>query len=164
MATPFLRERAEQVAQEVVKKLEPYCSRIEIAGSIRRKKHWVHDIDIVCIPEDSWNLYHTVIGLCRPLTPGASGQKLMRFKLPNAGIEVDLYFASEMTWATLLLIRTGSAQNNIRLAKRAKDLGWHLHADGTGLFAENGHRIAGDTEASIYKALGLTYQSPEERG
>jgi DNA polymerase (family 10) len=76
---------------------------------------------------------------------------------------VDIYFADENTWATLLLIRTGSAANNIRLCSKAKNMGWHLHADGAGLFNQFGKRMAGDTEASIYEALGLPYQTPAER-
>ena len=46
----------------------------------------------------------------------------------------------------------------------AKKKGWRLAASGDGLFNEHGERIAGDTEESIYEALGLRYQRPEERG
>jgi len=76
---------------------------------------------------------------------------------------VDLYFATAETWATLLLIRTGSKENNIRLATLAKRRGWHLAANGDGLFDEKGRRVAGDSEESIYKALVLPYQEPWER-
>ncbi|MBA7669483.1 hypothetical protein ES703_77614 [subsurface metagenome] len=69
---------------------------------------------------------------------------------------------SEETWATLLLIRTGSKESNIRLATLAQKKGWRLKANGEGLFNE-GQRIAGDTEESIYEALELPYQRPEER-
>ena len=134
-------ERAQRIAEAVVKRLSPYCSRIEVAGSVRRKKTTVKDIDFVLIPSDLWNLHHEIKGM---------GQ-------------VDLYFASEQTWATLLLIRTGSAENNIRLAIMAKKRDWHLAASGDGLFDEGGQRLAGDTEESIYGALGLPYQRPEER-
>ncbi|GAI08995.1 unnamed protein product, partial [marine sediment metagenome] len=78
--------------------------------------------------------------------------------------QVDIYVASEKTWATLLLIRTGSKENNIRLATLAKKRGWHLAASGDGLFDENRQRIAGDSEESIYEALNLPWQRPEERG
>ncbi|GAI94863.1 unnamed protein product, partial [marine sediment metagenome] len=40
---------------------------------------------------------------------------------------------------------------------------WRLFADGSGLFNERGERIAGDSEESIYQALGLRYQEPWER-
>ncbi len=80
------------------------------------------------------------------------------------GADVDLYVATPETWATLLLIRTGSVDNNIRLCSLAQSKGWQLRANGAGLFNTTGERIAGDTEESIYKMLGLTYQKPEERG
>ena len=64
----------------------------------------------------------------------------------------------------MLLIRTGSKENNIKLASIAKRQRWHLKANGDGLFNERGERVAGDTEESIYQALAIPYQEPEERG
>uniref|UniRef100_A0A6M3LV59 Putative DNA polymerase n=1 Tax=viral metagenome TaxID=1070528 RepID=A0A6M3LV59_9ZZZZ len=151
-------ERAEKIAEAIVKRLAPYCKKIEVVGSIRRRKPWVNDVDICLIPSDPWNLHHEVLGLGQTQ---AAGSKIMRVMVGD--VQVDIYIASEETWATLLLIRTGSAENNIRLASLAKKRGWHLAASGDGLFDENGQRIAGDTEESIYAALGLRYQRPEER-
>jgi len=151
--------RAQKIAEAVVKRLSPYCKKIEVAGSIRRRKPLVRDVDIVLIPSDTWNLAHEVMGLG---SSRAAGEKLKR--IINNGVQVDLYYASEATWATLLLIRTGSAENNIRLATLAKKRGWRLAASGDGLFNEKGERIAGDTERSIYDALGLPWQRPEGRG
>ena len=152
-------ERAQKIAEAIVKRLKPYCKKIAVAGSVRRKKEWVNDIDFVLIPDDLWNLHHEIKGLGQFKV---GGSKIMRVMVGTT--QVDFYFADEKTWATLLLIRTGSAENNIRLATRAKRMGWHLSASGDGLFNENGRRIAGDTEISIYNALGLPYQRPEERG
>lgn len=154
-------ETAKRIAGEVIKKLSPYCSRIQVAGSIRREKPLVHDIDLVLIPSDPWNLEHEILGLARPFRPQLLGDKLKRFNYNS--VQVDLYFASEDTWATLLLIRTGSAENNIRLATLAKKRGWKLKANGEGLFNERGERVAGDTEESVYRALDLRYQEPWER-
>ena len=50
-------EKARAIASEVVKRLSPYCQRIEVAGSVRRKKAQVNDIDLVLIPSDLWNLH-----------------------------------------------------------------------------------------------------------
>ena len=152
-------DRAQRIVGEVVKRLSPYCSRIEVAGSVRRKKPQVRDIDFVLIPSDLWNLHHEIMGLGQVRM---SGMKIMR--VMAGSVQADIYVASEETWATLLLIRTGSAENNIRLCSRAKEMGWHLAASGDGLFNEKGERIAGDTELSIYNALGLPWQRPEERG
>ena len=160
MSEIFL-ERAEKIAEAVIAKLKPYCTKIEVAGSIRRKRPRVHDVDIVLIPSDPWNLHGEILGLCRPFPARMSGSKIMSINVD--GNQVDLYFADESTWATLMLIRTGSKENNIRLCSTAKKKGWHLAANGDGLFDETGKRIAGDTEASIYEALELKYQRPEER-
>jgi len=154
-------EKGQQISAEVLKQLSPYCQKIEVAGSIRRQKELVHDIDIVLIPSDPWNLEGEVLALAHPLRPKLSGGKLKRFDYNGA--QIDLYFASPETWATLLLIRTGSKENNIRLCSKAKRAGWHLAASGAGLFDCTGQRVAGDTEESIYKALGLPYQEPSER-
>lgn len=157
---PMFLERADKIAETIVKRLTPYCERIEVAGSVRRRKPQVNDIDIVLIPTDPWNLQHEILGLAHG-NAKASGAKIMRVKVN--GTQVDFYFATPETWATLLLIRTGSAENNIHLCSIAKKRGWHLFANGDGLFDERGLRIAGDTEESIYKALGLTFQPPERR-
>ena len=153
-------EVAQKIADEVIGRLSPYC-HIEVAGSVRRQKPFPHDIDFVLIPSDAWNLESEVLALARPFRPKMSGEKLKRFDYNGA--QIDLYFATPETWATLLLIRTGSKENNIRLCSLAKKRGWHLAASGDGLFNEKGERIAGDSEISIYNALGLPFQRPEER-
>ncbi len=150
--------KAQRIAAEVVKVLAPYCSRIEVAGSIRRRKPLVNDIDIVLIPSDPWNLTGEIARLGAVTAHGAKIQRVQ-----HQGAWIDLYMATPETWATLLLIRTGSKENNIRLCSLAKRKGWHLFADGSGLFNENGSRVAGDSEKSIYEALGLLYQDPWER-
>ena len=151
-------ERAKAIATEVITKLAPYCQRIEVAGSVRRRKPFPADIDFVLIPSDLWNLSQQVKGLGSVIM---SGDKLKRIN--HNGVQVDLYYATPATWATLLLIRTGSKENNIRLATLAKKRGWYLAASGDGLFNEHGQRVAGDSEESIYKALGVPWQEPWER-
>jgi DNA polymerase (family 10) len=152
-------ERAQRTANAVIDILKPYCSRIEVVGSIRRKRPNPNDVDIVLIPKDLWNLHAELVKLGQVKM---SGSKIIRVIYGNT--QLDFYIADEATCATLLLIRTGSTQNNIRLCSIAKKKGWHLAANGDGLFNEKKERIAGDTEISIYQALGLPYKRPEERG
>lgn len=151
--------QAQTIAAGVVKRLSPYCRRIEVAGSIRRRKPFVNDIDLVLIPSDPWNLEHEIMGLGQ--VRQAWGEKLKR--VMYNGVQVDIYYATEETWATLLLIRTGSMESNIHLASLAKKMGWRLAASGDGLFNQKGQRVAGDTEESIYRALGLPFQDPWKR-
>lgn len=151
-------EKAKAIADSVVQALEPYCERIQIAGSIRRRKAIVNDIDLVLIPRDRWNLDSALL---RMGNYKMSGMKITRVEMDS--MPLDIYFATPETFATLLLIRTGSVENNIRLASLAKKKGWRLAASGDGLFNEKGERIAGDSEESIYKALGVPWQEPWER-
>lgn len=155
--------RAQRIADMVKAKLAPYCERIEVAGSIRRKRPFVNDVDIVCIPSNQGQLAYQLQSLGK-LKMG--GQKLVRVEMGT--IMLDVYIAAPQTWATLLLIRTGSARHNIYLCTRARQQGKTLKADGSGLFdlvdcQGSESRIAGDTEESIFEALGLKYRKPEER-
>jgi len=162
-STKYTIEMGRKVAELVIKRLEPYCkpARCVVAGSIRRGAPMVHDVDIVLIPGDSWNLYQEILALNKPFKPSPDGPKIKKIRV--GGMPVDLYITDEREWATILLIRTGSVANNIRLCTRAKDIGFQLKADGSGLFNQFNKRIAGDTEMSIYGALGLPYQNPDER-
>jgi DNA polymerase/3'-5' exonuclease PolX len=152
---------AAKIADEIVAKICPYCAKIQIAGSIRRQNPEVNDIDIVLIPSDAWNLESVIAELARPgLQKNGDEYKMFKYK----GVQVDLYFATEVSWYTKLLIRTGSKENNIRLAAKAKSMGYHLHANGLGLFDSHGAKIAGESEESIYDALNLLWQEPYDRG
>jgi len=155
-------EEANVIAHRVKTTLAPYSDRIEVAGSIRRAKSTVNDIDLVIIEKPDAPLQLTTllfsIGILK-----LNGPKIKRVYLPNDHITVDIYIATPATWATLLLIRTRSKENNIRLCSHARRQRWHLKANGDGLFDADGNRIAGDTEESIYQALGLPYQEPENR-
>lgn len=150
--------QAQAIAQDVVNRLAPFCERIEVAGSIRRRRPFPRDIDIVLLPEHQGNLAVELLALGDHVKAGKS---LMQ--RTYKGAQVDLYFATPETWHTLLLIRTGSKEHNIRLVTLAKKRGWHLYANGRGLFNEKDERIAGDSEESFFKALGLPYKEPWER-
>jgi len=78
-------------------------------------------------------------------------------------VPIDIYLATEQTWWTLLLIRTGSRNHNIKLARRAIELQMHLKADGSGLLGHDGSLIQIYSEEAIFHHLGLQYRPPEER-
>ena len=148
---------AQAIATEVIEILQPYSERIEAAGSVRRLKSKVNDVDIVLIPK--WDMRSVIPELFTDVK--VNGPKLAR--VTYRGVQVDLYYASPETYATLLLIRTGPKQHNIDLCTRAMKKGWMLRANGDGLFDNRGARVAGDTEESIFRALGLEYIPPERR-
>jgi len=145
-------------ADEVMERLGPYCAKFEVAGSIRRQKGEVKDIDIVLIPNNPWELAYTIGHLGEIIL---HGEKITR--LNYNGTQVDIYYANPKTWATLLLIRTGSKFNNIRLCSRAQSLGMKLKANGDGIIDADGQLIPIESEEQVYKVLGLPYQEPWER-
>ncbi len=163
-------KQAQEISNKVTEMIAPYCDRIQVAGSIRRKKPFVHDIDIILIPNNQGQLLYQLQSMG---TLAAKGEKLLRVNPSKWGIQIDIYVATPETWATLLLIRTGSARHNIKLCSLAKTKGMTLKADGTGLIKwalnqteyENAadERVAGDTEESIFQELGLAYVPPEKR-
>ena len=157
-------EEARLIAEEVRQTLSPYCDRIEIAGSIRRGKPIVKDIDIVLIEKPQAVLIiNAALSSIGSIDMNGSKIKRLWHGDRETGISIDIYLATPATWATLLLIRTGSKENNIRLCSLARRLGLQLKANGDGLFNQSGQRLAGDSEQSIYEVLGIPYQEPSER-
>ena len=151
-------EDAQAIAEEVVAVLKPLANRIEIVGSIRRKRPTVNDIDILLEPSlNSFGLGEAIAGL---LGLTSKGDKIQRGIYKE--IQVDIYFADANTWDTLKLIRTGSAGHNIRLTSLAKRRGWHLYADGRGLMNDKG-KIVATSEEDIFNALSINYLLPESR-
>jgi DNA polymerase (family 10) len=159
-------KQAQEIAEMVKTKLSLCCDRIEIAGSIRRLRPFVHDIDIVLVPANQGQLAYRLQQLG---TTKAKGVKIIRIDPSRYGVSLDIYMATPETWATLLLIRTGSKAHNIRLCSLARRKGLILHADGRGLVHPGDGEIAlespvpCDTEESIFQELGLAYVPPEKR-
>ena len=152
-------EKAQKIANEIKQSLNSHCWKVQVAGSVRRQRPVVEDIDFVLVPKERYMVDIILMGLGKLKMSGFHLSRVQTDSIP-----LDIYFATPETFATLLLIRTGSVESNIRLCAAAKRRGWRLRADGSGLFNEKGERIAGDSERSIYKALRLVYQEPWDRG
>ncbi len=154
-------EFAKKMGEEVLKKINPYIIKGEIAGSIRRKKPDVHDIDLVILPKDNFMAMINIKNVIKHY--GAidwGGQKIIRVK-GKGELEIDCYIATEKNFSTLLLIRTGSKEHNLKIAKECLKKGFRLKYN-LGIVDGKGDVIA-DTEEKIFKILGLPFLKPEER-
>ena len=158
-------EEGEQVASTIINSLRPLSEKIEAVGSIRRKKPIVNDIDIVILPRANTPLGNFVFMMASHGYVGtASGEKICRFVDQTNHIHVDLYFTTPYTHEMIRLVRTGSKELNIRLAKIANRKGLHFALNGEGVIdPSTGKRVGGETEESVFKALGLDYIPPEKR-
>jgi DNA polymerase/3'-5' exonuclease PolX len=151
----FPREVAMPIAEGIVYDLRPFCVRIEIAGSLRRQKADVGDIEILYIPviieePDDTDLFATREAdkahdqiqklerngvLERRLSAAghqAYGPKNKLLVHRASGIPVDLFAATTETWWNLLVCRTGPAELNQRIAAAAIAKGWHWQVYGPG--------------------------------
>ena len=157
------RETAMLIVEEVGEELAAACEEWEVAGSVRRLKPEVNDIDFVLIPKEEYEEdMNSILSRFGDLTMAGPKIKRLDYKGEHGQISLDFYIATRETFATLLLIRTGSVQSNIRLCKRAQSMGMKLHASGTGMSDQNGP-IKIEAEQDVYSMLGLNYQKPSER-
>lgn len=144
-----------KLANSVLKKIKPYCRRIKIVGSIRRKEKNPVDIDIVIIPKDKEKIKQILIKKGKVIE---NGEK--QFAVKIKGVKVELYFVSGEDWGAALFAYTGASGYSIGLRIRAKKMGLKLNQ--YGLFKGN-RKIAGKTEKQIYEALGKKFKTPEQR-
>jgi DNA polymerase (family 10) len=149
-------EDARKIAKDFVTEIKEFCEKIEIAGSIRRQKLEVNDIDIVLIPKLREHLIQKIRNISKV---EVQGKKLIRTEY--SGIQVDIYLATKETWGILLLIRTGSKEHNIKLCQHAIKKGMKLSSE-KGLM-KGDKIIANETEEGIFKSLGMNYIKPEDR-
>ncbi len=162
----FPAQIARAVAEKLVAELRPAVERIEIAGSLRRNRPLVHDIDVVASPSGAGTEIEIVLRKLverGSLMPVRDGGKIKHFVASKTGIPIDIYFATAETFATLLLIRTGSKNHNIKLAVRAQELGLKLRASGDGIEKGDGTRISVGCEEDVFRILDLPYLLPQER-
>ena len=187
--TRYPRSTGLQVARELCRVLGPVTERLIVAGSLRRMKADVGDVEILFVPRikkdhpvpgdmfarRDLNLAEQVIvqleadGILakRPSTVGTfTYGALNKLKVHVAtGLPVDLFTASVDNWWNYVVCRTGPAESNTRIAQRAQELGWKWNPYGKGFTRESG---AGETrvvssEQDLFAFLGLPYLEPKDR-
>ena len=166
--------RARAVADEIMGLLNGGCDRKEIAGSIRRRKPDVGDIELLCIPK-----YEGVIDRLDRRVQGLMFQGVLALRLNKlgrkvygpknklmlhvpSGIGVDIFSTTEECWPVALVVRTGGKKSNMRIATAALQKGYQFHAYGSG-FTTPGGEIVCRSEREVFEAIGLPYREPWER-
>jgi DNA polymerase (family 10) len=166
--TPILKElslgEAEEVASQIKAAVCVHCERLEVAGSIRRKKPLVHDIDFVAVAKSDaeWKKISEKLKRLKA-KPGCAGCSIIKAYLPcrNGLFQVDIYRAKPSTFGVHLLIRTGSAMHNMWLAAYALSKGMRLkYSEG---LIRDGRAVAGADERGVFAALGLPCLAPTQR-
>jgi len=150
-----------RLAQKELSILRKYSKKIELAGSIRRRKPNPSDIDFVIIPRND-AAKQAIYKHAEKYKIRARGTQLLSYwLLPRKRAQVDIYFAEPKHYGAMLLFATGPGDYNIALRKKAIVQGLKLNQYGVW----KGNRCKGSrTEQDIYKALGKDFKSPELRG
>lgn len=152
---------AEQNALPIVEYLRENRSiqDIEIAGSYRRRKETIGDLDILVTCEDSISVmthFVNYFDIDEVLSKGDTRSSIIL----KSGIQVDLRVLPQKSYGAAMLYFTGSKAHNIVIRKLAKQKDWKVNE--YGLFS-NDDFLAGETEKGIYNKLGLSYIEPELR-
>jgi DNA polymerase (family 10) len=157
-------EEAERLAAQIKASVENQGEEIEVAGSIRRQKSKVHDIDLVVVAKNDaeWQKINDKLKQLKA-KPNCSGNSVIKAFLPcqNGLFQVDFYRAKPQTFSIHLLVRTGSADHNMWLLGYALSKGMRIKYS-QGLI-KDGVSVAGETEQGVFEALGLPYPLPTER-
>jgi hypothetical protein len=158
-------EEAERIAARVRAELAPYCERIEIAGSVRRRKAEVGDIEVVAIPKPyDVGLFASGIAPVVTQWPKVKGElpcKYTRRMLPE-GIALDLFLANRANWGLILAIRTGSAAYSHEVLAHGWSVRGWKSSDGY-LHNRAGVRVATPEEQDVFAIAGVPWVEPEKR-
>ncbi len=156
-------EHALPIATEVVDALAAVegVVAVEYAGSLRRFRETIGDLDILVAAEDHAGVMEGFLGL--PVVKEVIGQGDTKTSvLTHAGMQVDLRVVDPDQYGAALLYFTGSKAHNIRLRQLALDRGWTLNEYALSEI-ESGEVVASRTEEDIYHDLGLPFIEPPLR-
>lgn len=173
----FPRRLAMTVAREICEALRPVCSRIAVAGSLRRGKREVGDVEILYVPlteerDDPQDMFARIAvnladeriaeleaeGLLRRrknvIGSEVYGPKNKLMQHCGTGIPVDLFSTTEESWWNYLVCRTGPAESNQQIATLAKQRGWKWNPYGEG-FSRGDEVVRMESEEAVFEFVGL---------
>jgi DNA polymerase (family 10) len=147
----------------------PGVHRVEAAGSLRRGRDTIGDIDILCTCDDApaaHEVFRSMPGIAKVLVSGDTKTSVVT----EHGVQIDLRTLPKDSFGAALMYFTGSKEHNVKLRERAIAMGYRLNE--YGLFPDDGdsapqHRgvqpVAGKTEEEVYAKLKLPWIPPEAR-
>ena len=159
----FLLGRALPLAEEMVESLSQLkeTNKISFAGSLRRKKETIGDIDILVTSQNPEKIMRTFISLPQVREILAEGPTKSSI-ITKDDLHIDVRVVEPISFGAALQYFTGSKAHNIKLRELALKRGLKINEYGV-FEVESGNRIAGEKEEEVYQALNLPFIPPELR-
>ncbi len=150
-------------ASNIIEKLKSHApiNKISPAGSLRRMRETIRDIDILVTssnPNSVMDIFTSLPETKQVLSKGTTKSSI----LTSDGIQIDLRVVEPKNYGAAIMYFTGSKNHNIHLRERALKLGYKINEYGV-FQLKTQKKIAGASEEEIYKILGLQYIPPELR-
>ncbi|TCJ20528.1 DNA polymerase/3'-5' exonuclease PolX [Rubrobacter taiwanensis] len=139
----------------------PATDRAEVAGSLRRQKETIGDLDLVASSRDPQALADAFAGA--PFVGEVLAHGPAKVFVKCAGVEIDLRIVRPEAFGSLLHHFTGGKAHNVALRERAVKMGFNISEYGLRRIGEDGEYEPAATEEEIYERLGLPYIPPELR-
>ncbi|WP_323192000.1 DNA polymerase/3'-5' exonuclease PolX [Halostella sp. PRR32] len=162
---------ARPLADEVLELLRDHeaTGRCEVAGSIRRWKETIGDVDVLVASEDDQRVVDAFVDWPRASEVIEAGS--IKASVRAEGVRIDLRVVDPAEFGSALQYFTGSKEHNVRLRNYAIDRGLKLNEYGAFDISQTeddsdqraGERVAGETEEGMYESLGLPWIPPELR-
>lgn len=153
------------VAEEIAEPLMKYLKKADgikdicIAGSFRRRKETVKDLDILVTCKRGSNIMDHFTGY-EDVQKVVSKGKTRSTVLLRSNFQVDLRVVQQLSYGAALVYFTGSKEHNIAIRKIGIKKNYKLNEYGV---FKGKKRVAGKTESEVYKKLSLSYIEPELR-
>ena len=157
----YLYTIVQAIGEELLAYLKkcPAVSKVVIAGSYRRKKDTIGDLDFLITAKSKKTVMDYFLKFNKIAAILARGKTKSTIQL-HSGLQVDLRVIKESSYGAALLYFTGSKSHNIAIRRNA--IIRKLKINEYGVF-KNSRRIAGKTEKEVYRSIGLPYIEPELR-
>ena len=168
----FLLSKVDELIEPLLEHMReaPDVERIEVAGSYRRRKETIGDVDLLVqaeLPASAVMEHFTAFGSVERvvLAGDTRGAVVLR-----SGLEVDLRVIPDRSFGAALHYFTGSKEHNVAVRQIAQRQGlrvseWGVFrmpegVDPDDMGKEDGERVAGDTESSVFEVLGMVWVPP----
>jgi DNA polymerase/3'-5' exonuclease PolX len=161
----MLLEEAKYTANRLIEFLSPLCTKVEIAGSVRREKENVKDIEICLITDNKKKLFNSLgthlLKVNKEFKPSKWGQKYLQFKYE--GKQIDLFIGEPDNWGLLFLVRTGSAQFSTKILAQWKRVSKGGYSQDGYLHTAGGVKVLTPDEETVFRLCELMFVEPKLR-